>query len=323
MTDMSCSEVTDVDGYIHVCSVASADSTMPDSTHKNSQEYEMKLESKEFHSEVSPRASNQPRGVNNFQTKAQESQSIPSQYRQYSIIKSLESVAFPPPVPAPVEVSASWARTNTVALRWMLHSLVSIFVVFYWRGTWVMMDVYLYPNDDTVERSAWCSVAIGYGGFLLLAFPDFLRAYLSSNATQEIVDESISNIVVASLHPSTMENNHEPHLITPARSGGTNSLCVRGIQSFILQSIYTYLLGFIAVNAWRGIWLLLDLHFLPDDLKASAWGCHAISVAVLLACSHLQSVFAPPVVVLSDSNDDTTVRLANTIQPIRLWGAKI
>lgn len=48
---------------------------------------------------------------------------------------------------------------------------------------------------------------------------------------------------------------------------------------------------------------------MPDNLEASAWGCHAIGVAVLLACSHLQSVFAPPVVVLSDSNADTVVRV--------------
>ncbi|CAH1246947.1 Hypp7798 [Branchiostoma lanceolatum] len=40
-------------------------------------------------------------------------------------------------------------------------------IVASWRGVWLLFDIFLFPTDQ--ERSAWSSVAIGYGTLILLA----------------------------------------------------------------------------------------------------------------------------------------------------------
>jgi hypothetical protein len=41
-------------------------------------------------------------------------------------------------------------------------------VIGYWRGTWMIMDYYVFPNQHT--HSSWVSVAIGYLGHILFTF---------------------------------------------------------------------------------------------------------------------------------------------------------
>ena len=43
--------------------------------------------------------------------------------------------------------------------------LVSVGVLFFWRGTWELMDFYIYPNDP--ELSGWVCLLAGYGIHLL------------------------------------------------------------------------------------------------------------------------------------------------------------
>ena len=61
---------------------------------------------------------------------------------------------------------------NSPWLLFLLDNLFAIFiigplVVFYWRGTWTLLDEHLYPFD--LWKSGAICVAIGNGGLFLLA----------------------------------------------------------------------------------------------------------------------------------------------------------
>lgn len=51
---------------------------------------------------------------------------------------------------------------NTVATF-----IIGPLVVFYWRGTWSLLDLHLYPNEPF--KGAWICVAIGNGGLMVAA----------------------------------------------------------------------------------------------------------------------------------------------------------
>ena len=156
------------------------------------------------------------------------------------------------------------------AVLWQLA--VGTLVVFYWRGTWVLADVYFYPDDP--EASAWTSVAIGYGGMLVLA-----------------VHQLCSSMVPAPTAASGAEQASE---IGGGGGGG----------SAALRWLHGYLVAFLVVNCWRGIWFLLDLHVLVDDSEASAWVTHLIGAVLLTAAGHFQSVLAPPAIKISDNGPE-------------------
>ena len=56
----------------------------------------------------------------------------------------------------------------------LFYVIVSVGVVMYWRGTWVLMDVYLYPDD--MKASGWISALIGYVGFAIIVMLQILSA---------------------------------------------------------------------------------------------------------------------------------------------------
>jgi hypothetical protein len=84
-----------------------------------------------------------------------------------------------------------------------------------------------------------------------------------------------------------------------------------GVCVYVCVSCHRYVLGFLAVNCWRGPWLLQDVYILPagsnatDDEAAanrqhSAWISHLIGVGLLASTFHFRSVLAPPTVQAND-----------------------
>ena len=52
---------------------------------------------------------------------------------------------------------------------------------------------------------------------------------------------------------------------------------VAGYTSLLRNSIWTYVFGFIVVNAWRGLWLCQDLYIVFDELPTlSPWLSHCM-----------------------------------------------
>jgi hypothetical protein len=147
-----------------------------------------------------------------------------------------------------------------IAAATFCYVWVSLFVVFFWRGTWALLDEHLFPDDPSA--SAWACVVGGYTLFLALML-------VSHDAT----DQSI-----------------EPKDLAATESWTAHAL----------RMAHTYIAGVCGVLCWRGVWMLLDQELLTSSRNSSAWVSHAVGVIVLALSLHLQSVLAAPVVLLAD-----------------------
>ncbi|XP_057377434.1 uncharacterized protein LOC130698863 [Daphnia carinata] len=75
-----------------------------------------------------------------------------------------------------------WVHPAAVLTDTMLSlCLVAPMVVCYWRGTWFLLDVYLYPDDTAI--SCWISLVVGFGILLLATwFQRYLQDYVTRQA---------------------------------------------------------------------------------------------------------------------------------------------
>lgn len=141
--------------------------------------------------------------------------------------------------------------------------IVPVFVLFYWRGTWLLCDAY-FPVDTKI--SGWWSIVIGYGGLVILAVYEWLYGSIFCKSS-----------------PSTT-TQFDPFMKS------------------LVSRTRTYIVGFLVVNSWRGLWLLQEVYLYPSHPIASAWISHGIGTAVLVLFLHLQSILAPPVLLAPDND---------------------
>ncbi|XP_030746645.1 uncharacterized protein LOC115875357 [Sitophilus oryzae] len=120
--------------------------------------------------------------------------------------------------------------------------VVGTLVVFVWRGLWIMVDLFLFPEDRVA--SAHGSLVLGYS---IIAVVYLLQPLIRSICTKL---SGASRLLFADL--------------------------------FIIFS----LVG--TINVWRGIWMMLDIYFLPDDVALSCWITLVISLTllILLGCAN-------------------------------------
>ncbi|XP_076658883.1 uncharacterized protein LOC143362521 isoform X1 [Halictus rubicundus] len=120
--------------------------------------------------------------------------------------------------------------------------VVGTLVVFVWRGVWILVDLFLFPDDR--EYSAIGSLAIGYVIVTVTFCLQPLMRYVCARL------QGLARLIVA--------------------------------DGFLLLSF----LG--TVNVWRGIWNLLDLWLVPNNLELSCWITHVgcFVFLVLLNCSN-------------------------------------
>ena len=158
----------------------------------------------------------------------------------------------------------------------LLYVTVPVFTLFYWRGTWQICDHYFFSDD--LEASAWCSLLVGYCGFGIF----YVWQYLWVNS----------------------EYRRMP-MFDLTRTPDTKD--VQYIIVATLTRIETYIIGFLTVNCWRGIWLLQDVYLLTTNLVLSSWVSHIIGTIMLVFLLHLKSVYAPPVVYMRDKDFEPTL----------------
>ena len=72
----------------------------------------------------------------------------------------------------------------------------------------------------------------------------------------------------------------------------------------VTLGLYNYIVAFLGVNCWRGIWLLQEVYLLEDDKKSSAWISHVLGAILLYILLHFQSTFAAPLLVLSEYDNE-------------------
>ncbi|XP_050304957.1 uncharacterized protein LOC126742356 isoform X2 [Anthonomus grandis grandis] len=120
--------------------------------------------------------------------------------------------------------------------------IVGTLVVFIWRGLWIMVDIFLFPDDP--EASAHGSLILGYSIIAVL----FIMQPIVRNVCNKL-------------------------------SGAARLL-------FADLFIIVCLVG--TINVWRGIWMCLDIYFLPDNKVLSCWITLTVSLVllILLGCSN-------------------------------------
>ncbi|KAK5645287.1 hypothetical protein RI129_006587 [Pyrocoelia pectoralis] len=130
---------------------------------------------------------------------------------------------------------------------YVLDCLFSVFiigtlVVFVWRGAWVLIDIYLFPENE--YWSAWGSLVLGYTAVAI--------AFLMQPVMRWICDR------------------------------------ISGILRLLVADLFLFFSFIGTVNVWRGIWNLLNLYFIPENIELSAWITHWICLIllILLKCSN-------------------------------------
>ncbi|EDV98832.1 uncharacterized protein LOC6566902 isoform X2 [Drosophila grimshawi] len=82
-----------------------------------------------------------------------------------------------------------------------------------------------------------------------------------------------------------------------------------GILKIIICDIYYLMCFFGAVNAWRGIWNLLDVYVYPDDLLMSSWITHIIPFLALAALKCSNSILVRGVFIDAEGSGSESVHL--------------
>lgn len=148
------------------------------------------------------------------------------------------------------------------------YSLVPVFVLFFWRGVWELMDIYVYPNN--MKHSAWGSIVLGYGGLI----PVFFQ-YINGNISLQ----SLLKIDTG-----------------------------RKVSLFLLvEQLYSIYVSVCVLNAWRGLWYLQVVYLIPSDQESSAWTSALVGTGMLILLQHFRSTFAPPYMLLRDSDEVSAV----------------
>lgn len=150
-------------------------------------------------------------------------------------------------------------RTSLYILDCLFSVLViGTLVVFVWRGAWALIDIFLFPENEIL--SAWGSLVTYF-----IPFSPISDCYF------QIV--GYSAVAIAFMLQPLMR-----------------WLCDRitGFSRLLVADIFLLLSLIGTVNVWRGIWNLLNIYLLPDNLELSCWITHWICliILVLLGCSN-------------------------------------
>ncbi|XP_011193547.1 uncharacterized protein LOC105219245 isoform X2 [Zeugodacus cucurbitae] len=84
---------------------------------------------------------------------------------------------------------------------------------------------------------------------------------------------------------------------------------IDGICKLIICDVFYFLIFFGAVNAWRGIWNLLDIYLYPDNKILSYWLTHLIPFLVLAALKCSNSILVRGVFIDAEGTPDECVTI--------------
>uniref|UniRef100_A0A1L8D9T0 Putative conserved plasma membrane protein n=1 Tax=Nyssomyia neivai TaxID=330878 RepID=A0A1L8D9T0_9DIPT len=212
--------------------------------------------------------------------------------------------------------------------------VVGPLVISYWRGTWNLMDLYLFPNDKILSASA--SLGIGVVGHLICTLFQDAFKHLHPNHHRitfyvisrlytaiygvicingwrggwQLIDAytptKVSTILLCTIIPAVclallkaLRNlsaapftisidapNEYFDVQTMFKTSGH-----RQPLYYVLDCCFSVLIiGSLVVFVWRGVWVFLDLVLYPSDPKISAWYSLAIGYGIVFITFALQPV---------------------------------
>ncbi|XP_028900718.1 uncharacterized protein LOC105219245 isoform X4 [Zeugodacus cucurbitae] len=254
--------------------------------------------------------------------------------------------------------------------------IVAPCVIAYWRGTWELMGVLLFPRS--MPLSALMSFLIGLSGhFFFTITQSFFRSYIHPDKrrlTYYVISRSYtalfgivcvnmwrgswilcdwltsadSLIIIAAvtlvslmflIATRTVRNlSAAPYAVTMDHKSDyfdvdtmfkipilgyitvvitfvirpiIRCICkkIDGICKLIICDVFYFLIFFGAVNAWRGIWNLLDIYLYPDNKILSYWLTHLIPFLVLAALKCSNSILVRGVFIDAEGTPDECVTI--------------
>lgn len=170
-------------------------------------------------------------------------------------------------------------------ISFIFSSFVSIIiigscVVGFWRGTWILLDIYIYPDD--LEKSSWMCFGIS---IIIYLFSLTLGYYIS---TIKVENKNNLSFDIQS-DPQEKEKTQLPWIFS---------------SSFypIFERAHTLFLGFASVCFWRSIWYFCDIYILSNSVEESCWITSAGGVLILSIFSSLRAIWAPPSCFMYDDS---------------------
>uniref|UniRef100_A0A2S2PAU3 Uncharacterized protein n=1 Tax=Schizaphis graminum TaxID=13262 RepID=A0A2S2PAU3_SCHGA len=79
---------------------------------------------------------------------------------------------------------------------------------------------------------------------------------------------------------------------------------INGLKRILAVDVYLLFSFFGAVNVWRGVWIMLDIHFIPDAPITSYWVSHIACFGFLVLLNSSNSILVRGVYI--DAEEDGT-----------------
>ncbi|CAJ1961309.1 unnamed protein product [Cylindrotheca closterium] len=189
----------------------------------------------------------------------------------------------------PETKESSWSWVYRFVQDWLYTNVIGFLVVSYWRGTWVLLDIWTCgqpSNASLLAGDSFCFAAV-----------ESESEVRFQSAWQTYLIGSILLIIG----------------FVMVWRGWWKSTTVP-LRKSVLRILIVYILGFATVNTWHGIWYLLDRWFLSDVGPVTNFGWSAgLGALVCYALCSGASLLAPPAIFLVDGPEKYSPPLANTI----------
>lgn len=190
--------------------------------------------------------------------------------------------------PPPLEETSIPLWVYDFLKDWAATFLIGFLVVSYWRGSWVLLDLYScqQPEDATLIRGDTFCFGIEYSN----------ATRIKSGWATYAVGNALLLVGVTLMWSGLWI----PKYISPeAASPSSPEVVVSRVKT--LQRIATvYILGAATVNLWRGIWYLTDYLILVNDPLASWWTTTVCGIAGAFLLFSGPSLLAPPAIFNMD-----------------------
>ena len=188
-----------------------------------------------------------------------------------------------------------WDQVVLNTKDWSATLLIGFLVASWWRGTWVLFDIYLCDQPDSAgitTGDSFCFVGI---------LEDFYIGQHRDTGWHSLVIGFAATFIGVAMMWIGM---WRPQVVD------VKDKVTLSNTSVVLRLVIVYVLGLAAVNVWRGVWYLTDYYLWPDEkLATNQWGEWPLgsfwfssvmgsTVCFLLAAG--PSILAPPGIFLID-----------------------
>ncbi len=204
------------------------------------------------------------------------------------------------------------SNNDHLVIDWLATHCIGILVASYWRGTWILLDIYTcqQPTDATLMNamsfcfandfstpirilSGWISYGLGYVCLAIGLYLSWKRNVWNHVQYSPLMNNNNNESLTSpDIHHST-NNNHEHNQHSKMI---TSMKAKKALQRFV----YVYILGFASANVWRGIWYLSDAYIWTQSLHKSLIFTTIMGIfcAILIGCGN--SLLAPPACFIVD-----------------------